>query len=125
MKSKYKKYTKYKLIKDLWDNVFQTPLLRFEDCIIMRNSAIGDNCKKVVGFNFEHIKNISNSISSGEKFFLALLLQQYSGSVNDQFFMFKDIPSLVSVWPKYILNDVLQVFSVYPNLFNGMDIDGL
>lgn len=121
---KYQKYTKFKLVKELWESVFDTPLLRFEDCIVIRNWAFENNNKKVVGFNFEHIKSVSKSISSGEKFYLAILLQQYSCSANDQFFKFNDIPALVSVSSKYLLNDILQVFSVYPNLFNGMNIDG-
>lgn len=119
---KYKKYTKYKLVKELWEIVFDTPLLRFEDCITIRNRLSDDN-KKIIGFNFEHIKTVFKSISSGEKFYLALLLQQYSGSANDQFFKFKDIPALASV-SKHIIHGILHVFSVYPNLFNGLDIDG-
>lgn len=120
---KYKKYSKYKLVKELWERVFRTPLLRFEDCITIRNSFENDNTK-VIGLKFEHIKSVSKSISSSEKFYLSLLLQQYSGSVNDQFYKFNDIPALVSISSKDLLNEVLQVFSIYPNLFNGMHIDG-
>ncbi|MFF2093329.1 hypothetical protein [Paenibacillus sp. NPDC058174] len=123
LKMKYQKYTKYKLIKDLWEEIFKTPLLKFEDCIVIRKSTM-DKKNDVVGLNFEHLKRSTRSISSGEKFFLAFLLNQYSGSINDQFFKFGDIPGLVSVTSKTNINKILHVFDIYPNLFNGVHIDG-
>lgn len=123
LNAKYQKYTKYKLIKDLWEDIFKTPLLKFEDCIQIRKSTM-DMETNVVGLNFEHLKKSARSISSGEKFFLSLLLQQYSGRINDQFFTFSDIPSLASVTSKSKINKILHVFDIYPNLFNGVHIDG-
>jgi len=122
LEKRFEKYTKYKLIKSLWEDVFKTPLLKFEECVFLRNSY-GREDIRVVGFDFEHLKSVATSISSGEKFFLAMLLQQYSGTINDEFFKFKDIPGLVSIRPQYIINEVLQVFNIYPNLFNGINID--
>ena len=122
-KMKYQKYTKYKLIKDLWEEIFKTPLLKFEDCIVIRKSTM-DKKRDVVGLNFEHLKRSTRSISSSEKFFLAFLLHQYSGSINDQFFKFGEIPGLVSVTSKTNINKILHVFDNYPNLFNGVHIDG-
>jgi hypothetical protein len=123
LKTKYQKYTKYKLIKNLWEEVFDTPLLKFEDCILIRTDVFDEN-KNVVGLNFDHLKSAVRSISSSEKFFLSLLLQQYSGGINDQLFKFKDIPSLVSITSKTTINKILHVFNIYPNLFNGVRIDG-
>jgi hypothetical protein len=124
IQSKYKNYTKYKLINDLWNNVFHTPLLTFKDCVNIEDMEYGDHVSKVVRFDFEHIKSVSKSVSSSEKFYLALLLQQYSGRVNDNIFKFDDIPMLASISSKNIIIDILQVFSVYPTLFNGTNIDG-
>jgi hypothetical protein len=123
LKSKYQKYTKYKLIKDLWEEIFASPLLKFEDCILIRQGGFEKNIK-VVGINFDHLENVVKSISSSEKFFLSLLLQQYSSSINDRYFKFKDIPSLGSISSKTKINKILSVFNIYPNLFNGVSIDG-
>lgn len=68
LEEKYSKYTKYKMLKEFWNTIFSTPLLRFEDCIYIRDEIMGS--KKVVGFNFDHIEKVSKYISSGEKFFL-------------------------------------------------------
>lgn len=124
IESKYQSYTKYKLVKDLWNNVFHTPLLTFKDCVRIRDMDYGKGVIKEVSFNFEHIEAVSKSISSSERFYLALLLQQYSGSVNDSLFKFNDIPMLASISSKNIIIDILQVFSVYPSLFNGTYING-
>lgn len=123
LKTKYQKYTKFKLIKDLWEEIFATSLLKFEDCILIRRGAFDKNTN-VVGINFDHLETVVKSISSGEKFFLSLLLQQYSGSINDRYFKFEDIPSLVSISSNTKINKILHVFNIYPNLFNGVSIDG-
>lgn len=123
IKEVYSKYTKYELLKEFWNALFCTPLLRFEDCVLIREGAIGESKKKVVGFNFDHIGKVSNSISSGEKFFLSILLQQYSQSINERFFKFSDIPMLVSISDKKKLYIFLHVMTLYPYLFNGMSIE--
>ncbi|WP_440116316.1 hypothetical protein [Paenibacillus sp. QZ-Y1] len=123
LKTKYQKYTKYKLIKDLWGEIFNTSLLKFEDCILIRRDAFNKNTN-VVGLNFDHFETVVKSISSGEKFFLSFLLQQYSSSINDRYFKFQDIPGLVSISSNTKINKILHVFNIYPNLFNGVSIDG-
>ncbi|SDT56379.1 hypothetical protein SAMN05444162_4998 [Paenibacillaceae bacterium GAS479] len=123
LKTKYQKYTKFKLIKDLWGEIFDTPLLEFGDCILIRRGAFDKNTN-VVGINFDHLENVVKSISSGEKFFVSLLLQQYSGSINDRYFKFEDIPTLGSITSYANINKILHVFNIYPNLFNGVSIDG-
>lgn len=121
LKEKYSKYTKYKMLKEFWNILFSTPLLRFEDCIFVRKEIMGK--RKVIGFNFDHIEKVSNSISSGEKFFLSLLLQQYSQSINERFFKFSDIPMLVSISDKNKIYIFLHIMILYPYLFNGMSIE--
>lgn len=123
IKGKYNKYTKYKMLKEFWNTLFDTPLLRFEDCVFLREEAIWNSGKKVVGFNFDHIKKASNGISSGEKFFLSILLQQYSQSINEKFFKFSDIPMLVSISDKKKIYIFLHIMTLYPYLFNGMSME--
>lgn len=120
---KYQKYTKFKLIKDLWEEIFSTPLLKFEKCILIRKDVFDKN-RNVVGINFDHLETVVKSISSSEKFFLSFLLQQYSSTINDQYFKFRDIPSLVSLSSNIKIHKILHVFNIYPNLFNGISIDG-
>lgn len=122
LKVKYHKYTKYRLIKDLWEDIFDTLLLKFDECIIIRPHVFNKN-NKVVGINIDHLDRVAKSISSSEKFFLSLLLQQYSCSINDRYFKFSDIPSLVSITSKSKINKILHVFSIYPHLFNGESIE--
>ena len=123
MKNKYSKYTKYRLLESLWSTLFNTPLLKFENCVLIREWETGSDRRKVVGFNFDYIKKASTSISSGEKFFLSMLLQQYSTSINEQYFKFKDIPMLVSIADKKKIYLFLHVMNVYPHLFNGMNME--
>lgn len=37
---KYEKYSRYRLLKELWNTLLETPLLKFEDCILIRESAV-------------------------------------------------------------------------------------
>lgn len=123
IKETYSKYTKHKMLKDFWNTLFNTPLLRFEDCVFVREGAMEGRKKKVVGLNFDHIKKASNSISSSEKFFLSILLQQYNQSINERFFKFSDIPMLVSISDKKEIYIFLHVMTLYPYLFNGMSME--
>ena len=120
---KYAKYTRYYLLKSLWNELFDTPLLLFEDCVCIRDSSFGSSSKKVVGFKVDHLKKVSKSISSSEKFFLAILLHQYNDSINAELFSCRDIPMLVSISAKEKIYLFLHIMSVYPHLFNGMLID--
>lgn len=122
LEGKYKTYTKYRLLKELWFTLFDTLLLKFNHCILIRDDDFEGNNAKVVGFNFEYIKAVSSSLSSSEKFYLSMLLQQYSTNINEQLFRFSDIPMLVSIADKKKIYIVLQVLTVYPHLFNGMNL---
>jgi len=120
---KYGKYTKFKMLKEFWNTLFSTPLLRFEDCIFIREEEMEKSKRKVVGFNFDYIEKASNSVSSSEKFFLSILFQQYSQSINERFFKFSDIPMLVSISDKKKIYVFLHVMTQYPYLFNGMSFE--
>jgi len=123
LKNKYSKYSKYKLLEALWNTLFDTPLLNFKKCVLIREQAAGADQIKVVGFDFDYIKTISDSISSSEKFYLSMLLQQYSTSINEQYFEFNDIPMLVSISDKKKIYIFLHVMTIYPHLFNGMNME--
>ena len=53
---KYSKYTKLKVIKDIWNYLFDSPILKFEDHWIIKNN-------EVVGYNSETAKKWANSCS--------------------------------------------------------------
>lgn len=118
---KYKGYTKIRLIKELWEDIFSTPLLRFKDCILIRDDFFQSG-KKEVQINFEHLKSVAKDISSSEKFYLAVFLQQYSSSANSQIFEFNDLPALSLIFSKEKLYEILHVFIIYPYLFNGENV---
>ena len=122
IKERYSKYTKYKMLKDFWSILFDTPLLVFENCVFLRKDFM-DSKSKIVGFNFDYIKKASKSISSSEKFFLSIILQQYSQNINEGLFKFSDIPMLISISDKKKIYIFLHVMAIYPYLFNGMNIE--
>lgn len=115
--AKYSKYTKKKLIEDCWNYIFDTPLLKFEKIIYI------DEREKVIRFNFEHIEKVKESLCTSEKFYLAVLLQQYNTTKNDEYFKFRDMPMLVSLSGKDELIYIIKLFARYPYLFNGEKID--
>ncbi|GEN89783.1 hypothetical protein [Oceanobacillus sojae] len=122
LEKKYQKYNRYKLLKELWNTLLETPLLKFENCIsIGKNNNFGGE-KMQVEFNFEYIRKVSTSISSSEKLYLSMFLQQYNTSINSEFFSFSDIPMLASIASKEKIYMFLHVMSIYPHLFNGMSI---
>jgi len=121
-KEKYGKYTKEKMLKSLWNTLFDTPLLNFEACVYIGDGFGGDSKKKVVRFHFDHFEKVSSSISSSEKFFLAAIFQQYNASINERFFKFSDIPMLVSISDKKKIYTFLHIMTQYPYLFNNMNM---
>lgn len=123
VENRYSIYTKYKLLEALWNILFNTPMLKFENCVLIREWTTEAGRRKVVGFDFDYIQTASTSISSGEKFYLSMLLQQYSTSINERYFQFNDIPMLVSIADKENIYIFLHVMTVYPYLFNGMSME--
>ena len=115
--TKYSKYTKAKLLHDSWDYLFDTPLLDYDRIVYFKQKD------KSVCFYFDYLDTVINSISSSEKTFLTLLFQQYSGLINDNYFKFKDLSMLVSISDKEKFMFIIELFSKYPQLFNGEKIE--
>lgn len=113
LEDKYGTYTLERLVKDFWRELFNTPLLPFSKCIKFRPE---------VRLNLEHLKGVAQSLCSIEKYYLSLLVQQYSPCCNDILFKFADLPLLVSVADKRKLYLILNLFTIYPDLFNGKHI---
>lgn len=57
------------LLKSLWNELFDTPLLLFEDCVCIRDSSFGSSSKKVVGFKVDHPKQFQNQFLLARSFF--------------------------------------------------------
>jgi hypothetical protein len=112
IKVKYAKYTKEKMLRDLWKYTFETPMLPFD--VIWDLSSDSLHVR-----NIEKIKPYVSSISGGERFYLAFWFQQYSSALNDSFFKFNDIPGLVSISDKEMIHFLIKVFEKYPYLVNG------
>lgn len=91
---KYSNYTRKKFVERFWSRIFDTPSLPYEKCIYFRKGLFGG---EVVGFNIDYIKTKVRGLSSSEKFFLSIILHQYSTTVNEILFKFSDIPMLVSI----------------------------
>lgn len=118
---KYSKYTRKKFVERFWSRVFDTPLLPYEKCIYFRKGLFGG---EVVGFNIDYLKTKVRGLSSSEKFFLSIILHQYSTTINEILFKFSDIPMLVSIDHnnQKKLNYIIDVFRVHPYLFNGKNM---
>ena len=116
--SKYAEYTKEKLVRCVWNSVFSTPVLRFDD--IWNFDVNGALFIK----NFETIKEKVKIISSTERLFLAIIFQQFNNSINEKLFSFREIPSFVSLdnESKNKLIELINFFKYYPLFFGGEEI---
>ena len=112
---KYQKYSYLKLLKDSW-NYTVGGYMSFESMI----SIVQLSGQSVVYVDFENVKKAFNGYSSGEKTMLALWLQQYSTSINDQFIKFHDVNMLVSINIDKV-NYFIKLFERFPYLLNGHD----
>ena len=116
--SKYAEYTKEELVRGVWNSVFSTPVLRFDD--IWNFDVNGALFIK----NFETIKEKVKIISSTERLFLAIIFQQFNNSINEKLFSFREIPSFVSLdnESKNKLIELINFFKYYPLFFGGEEI---
>jgi hypothetical protein len=112
---KYGKYTKRKLLCDLWNEVFSnsytkkaTPLLPFERCF---------SSGETIHLNIEYLKTVKDSISSSEQYFLSLFLQNHNGALQQEWF--KQLPGFVSISDKERIYQILHLFIIYPLLLQG------
>lgn len=112
---KYVKYTKRKLLHDLWNEVFSnsfpqkvTPLLPFERCF---------SSGETIHLNIEYLETVKDSISSSEQYFLSLFLQNHNGTLQQEWF--KQLPGFVSISDKGKIYQILHLFLIYPLLLQG------
>lgn len=116
LKKKYEKYTALKFMEEFWQYIFGTPILPFSRAVETYEKEKNGKRALACRPNFEYIKAVHKSLCSTEKFYLSILLLQFSGSAIDQFYKFGDLPTLIGrdksefVW-------LLQVLDVYPFLF--------
>lgn len=116
--SKYTVYTKEKLVRDIWNYVFQSPVLQFDDIWNFDENGI------ITIKNIKIIKEKVKSISSTERLFLAIFIQQFSGNINEELFSFRTIPSFVGLdnKSKNKLIELINFFKYYPLFFMGEEV---
>ena len=85
--SKYSKYTKEFLLRESWKYVFTSPILGF-DSIWDMNAEHGLHIKS------DEAERYVRSASHTEKLLLSIWLNQYSQSLNQRYFEFKEIPNV-------------------------------
>lgn len=112
IKAKYAKYTKEKILRDLWSYTFETPLLPFDAIWDLSSDSLHIR-------NIEEVKSHIEAVSGSERFYLAFWFQQYSTTLNDLFFKFKDMSMLVSISDQEQLHFLIKAFEKYPHLING------
>lgn len=112
LQKKFYKSNYLTLLKSLWKETFKTPLLPFDSCWTITNVKGNE-----LMINSDHMKGVANRLSSGEKFYLSFIIQQYSGSINDELFKFENIPALVSISDITIYQKILLILRKYPNFF--------
>jgi hypothetical protein len=98
LQEKYQTYNKAKAIKQAWQYLFSQPMMDFHDYWEIDN-------QNNVFLNIDTVKKRVRSLSSGERTILAYWIQNYSPSICDRFFKFKDLNMQVS-------NNWMMIFSV-------------
>lgn len=114
---KYVRYTYEKLVHEVWENVFTSPLLEFNKVWKIHEGRLV--------ISSEYLENIIDCISSSERLFLAVFLQQYNDTLNKSLHLFNHIPAFVSLDfnSKNKLVDLIAFFKYYPYTFNGEIIE--
>lgn len=113
---KYQKYTLEKVCRTVWEEIFFTPLLKFDDIWRIDKGII-------------HIREFDKEkytcLGTGEKTLFAVFLQQYSTSLNDKLFGFKDMAAICSLdnSSREKLINIIQIFIAHPYLFNGANLN--
>ena len=116
--SKYAAYTKERLVRCVWNSVFSSPILRFDDIWNFdTNGALSIR-------NFEAIKEKVKDISRTERLFLAIIFQQFNNNINEELFSFRELPPFVSLdnESKNKLIKLRDFFKYYPLFFGGEEI---
>ena len=114
--SKYAAYTKERLMRCVWNSVFSSPILRFDDIWNFdTNGALSIR-------NFEAIKEKVKDISRTERLFLAIIFQQFNNNINEELFSFRELPPFVSLDNESKLIKLIDFFKYYPLFFGGEEI---
>ena len=103
LQAKYGKYNRIKLIKDVWNYVFDTPLLVYKNIWDENGSFILP----------KHQYPILNGLSSSEKVLFSYWMQHYNSGIIERFFEFKHLDIY------YESNGMLflvEFFSEYPSI---------
>jgi hypothetical protein len=106
LSEKYSKFTRLKVIQDIWNYLFSSPILRFEDHWIIRNNEI-------IGYNVETAKKWSQNFSHSERSLLAYFLQNFNPGIIDMFCKFTDMSMFVSIDVEKVAY-IVEVFEKYP-----------
>jgi hypothetical protein len=122
---KYNRYSPEYFIESFWNYIFVGSQLSYKSTI---NIERGKNKKEDsinIFFrpNFEYIERVHKYLSKTEKFYLALILLQYNGSILDEYFKFRELPALVSMSDISKIPFILDVFTLFPWMFLGSGID--
>ena len=70
---KYSSFTRIKATKNLFDFIFQTPLLNFEEVFILSEKS-----DTIHGINSKNIKNVEDGLSGSEKLFFDLWIAHFT-----------------------------------------------
>lgn len=109
LKVKYSKYTKLKLLKDLWYSMFNSPLLNFD------SYWITDENTRSIHFNLEKGTKHIDSLSSYETTLLAIWLQQYNTDLVGNYVDIKKTRFWMPITDE--IEGFLRVIRRYPHIF--------
>lgn len=113
LQDKYKLYTREKVLRDIWNYLFKSPLLSFDSYWIVDNGQVKE-------FNSEMASKCINNLSSSEKTILCIWLMQFSPSIVDRYYKFNDLSMWVSLSRgKEKIMFLLDILNKYPHLIYG------
>jgi hypothetical protein len=110
---RYKSFTKTKLIRDTWNYLFNSPLLCFESHWVLDENGV------IHYYNAKALSKYGCSLSSSEKTFLILFMQNYSESLYSSVFSIEDISAHVSIGDRDKIAFIIELFDRYPLLLQG------
>ncbi|ROR29203.1 hypothetical protein EDD66_103138 [Mobilisporobacter senegalensis] len=107
--TKYKAYTRKKLLIDVWNFLFDSPMLKFDDYWTI------DSKTSYISFNSEKAESYISNLSSYETTMLSIWMQQFSQTLASDFLE----PRRTRMWIS--MEDEVAFFATvvkkYPNLF--------
>jgi hypothetical protein len=119
LNNKYNKYNKIKAMKEIWNNIFHTPILKFDD-FWEYDEEKGKLISSIV--TEEMLKSLCGTLSTTETINLALILWRYNTYLpqllisQDRVFQFLSLDNLYGIRKEkyYYLQ---EIFEKYPELF--------